>query len=93
MRIPMFCFVMLRPNPTSFPTLCQYHSDCILPQVCCRFGLLNYCCERKDLILIPIPNNPYAISTLNPPPLPLSSAPSVATLEGGVSSLNAPDLI
>lgn len=96
MKTSLLYFVVLQPRPP-LPTLCQYHSDCILPQVCCRFGILNYCCERKDLVLIPIPisKNPYAISTLNPPPPPLtlSSALSETTLEGVFSSLNAPALM
>ena len=95
MKTNLLYFVVLQPR-APLPTLCHYHSDCILPQVCCRFGFLNYCCERKDLVLIPIPisKNPYAISTLNPPPLfsAISGSGSDLGLEG-VSSLNAPALM
>ena len=92
MKPSLLYFVMFQPRPP-LPTLCQYHSDCILPQVCCRFGFLNYCCERKDLVPIPIPVNPYAISTLNPPPLTLSPTLSTTTLDGVFSSLNVPALM
>lgn len=44
--------------PIRIPILCEVHSDCMLPEICCRGPLFDYCCDIEGKMRpLPIPAN------------------------------------
>lgn len=40
---------------------CEYHSDCMLPEICCDGLLFNYCCfpGAGTMKRLPVPNKTF----------------------------------